>query len=146
LKATYVVDANVAVSWTVELPYTSLAKTLLGSSGSLIAPDFIVVEVANAFHVLNKSGVANRERLKDGLDLLPRWFSELCPASQLRSRAFELATELNHPAYDCFYLALALLRDVKLVTSDAHFLRKVVASGYQKSVSSLEEWAKDERP
>jgi predicted nucleic acid-binding protein len=34
-------------------------------------------------------------------------FEELVPVSVLRDRALAIAVELRHPAYDCFYLALA---------------------------------------
>ena len=141
MNSAFVGDASVAVSWTVDLPYSPRAKQLLNRSGSLIAPDFIIAEVTNAFHVLGKSGAANRERLKDGLDLLPRWFAELCPAAVLRNRAFELASELNHPAHDCFYLALALLREAKLVTTDAHFLRKIEKTAHAGRAVLLDDWA-----
>ena len=61
----------------------------------------------------------------------------------LRMQAFDLALELKHPAYDCFYLALALMRDVRFVTSDAHFQRKAAAAGYGDRVVLLEDWAQD---
>jgi predicted nucleic acid-binding protein len=130
-----VVDANIALFWTIETPASPAAKAVLRSGRSLIAPDLVIAEVTNALFIQVKRGLLDKERVADGLNLLPRWFSELCPASVLRNRAFELANQLNHPAYDCFYLALALLRESTFVTSDRHFHRKAVAAGYQKSVS-----------
>ena len=41
------------------------------------------------------------------------------------SRATELACQLNHPAYDCFYLALAELLGTSVVTADRRFANKV---------------------
>jgi predicted nucleic acid-binding protein len=33
-----------------------------------------------------------------------------------------IAIELNHPAYDCLYVALAVERDCRFVIADDHFL------------------------
>ncbi|MGL4489253.1 MAG: type II toxin-antitoxin system VapC family toxin [Rhizobiaceae bacterium] len=137
---TYVADASVAVGWTIVLPYSSACNRLLQESSSLIAPDLVIAEVTNAFFQQAKTGLADRDRLADGLNLLPRWFAELVPAATLRNQAFDLALQLEHPAYDCFYLALALEREIKFVTADNHFLRKATAKGYQKSVMSLDDW------
>lgn len=140
MKPTFVVDANVAVAWTITLPYSPAANRLLRAAGSLIAPDLLVAEVANAFHVLSGNSSSNHERLQDGLELLPRWFSELVPSGRLRREAFELARQLDHPAYDCFYLALALLREVQFVTSNERFQRKAVSAGYGASLVLLDKW------
>lgn len=140
MKQTYVIDASVAVGWSTSSRYSQACVRVLREADALIAPDLIFPEVANAFYQQIKMGMANEERLRDGLDLLPRWFSELVPSATLRNRAFELSLQLKHPSYDCFYLALALLREVKFVTSDAHFHRKVVAAGYQDSISLLDDW------
>lgn len=43
----------------------------------------------------------------------------------LMVRALDLSLKLDHPAYDCFYLALAETRASDLVTADGAFLRKV---------------------
>jgi predicted nucleic acid-binding protein len=117
----YVMDANVALFWTIETANSPLGKAVLRTGHPLVAPDFIITEVTNALFMQVKKGLLDKGRAADGLDLLPRWFAELCPAAILRNQAFELAIKLNHPAYDCFYLALAQLREAKLVTSDAHF-------------------------
>lgn len=137
---TLVVDANVAVLWTLELPNSAVALRLLRKPGELIAPDVIVSEVTNTFYKYSKQFPDRLPRVMDGLEFLPRWFAELVPSAFLRSRAFELALELQHPAYDCFYLALALERDVRLVTADAHFLRKITLSSHAAAAVSLEDW------
>jgi predicted nucleic acid-binding protein len=66
-----------------------------------------------------------------------------CIGSSNRARliARHDGNDQRHLALDCFYLALALLREAKLITSDTHFHRKAVIAGYQSSVSLLEEWA-----
>ena len=51
--------------------------------------------------------------------------------------ALNLARELRHPAYDCFYLALAIERDLDLVTADARFVRAVSGTAYAARVRPL---------
>jgi hypothetical protein len=36
-----------------------------------------------------------------------------------------MAVELDYPAYDCLYLALAAERDCRFVTADERFVRKL---------------------
>jgi hypothetical protein len=51
-----------------------------------------------------------------------------------------IALELNHPAYDCLYLALALAHDTDFVTADEGFLRTVRQTrkvSFARSIISL---------
>ena len=138
---TIVVDANVAVHWTIESAFSEQAERLLRSPVLLIAPDFIIVEVTNAFYFTIRERTDRVARALDGLEFLPRWFSELVPAAALRHRAMAYCMELEHPAYDCYYLALAESRRTRLVTTDEHFLRKVKnVSQYAQSIVHLEDW------
>jgi predicted nucleic acid-binding protein len=50
---------------------------------------------------------------------------ELLPSRSLLGTATGLAIELEHPAYDCLYLALAMDQDCPFVTADQHLLRKL---------------------
>lgn len=138
---TIVVDANVAVHWTVASPLSDAAERLLRSGLPLIAPDFIIVEVTNAFYFQIRERTDRVQRALDGLEFLPRWFAELVPAAPLRHRAMAYAMELEHPAYDCFYLALAEARNARLVTADEHFLRKVKGTpAYAGRIVHLTDW------
>ena len=140
MKPNLVVDANVAVGWSADSPHSAACVRILRESSALMAADQIVQEVDNAFYQLVRAGTANKERLRDGLEFLPRWFAELLPSASLRSRAMGLALELEHPAYDCFYLALAVSRQVKLISADGRFLRKAAAKGYGNLIAHLEDW------
>lgn len=137
---TVVVDANVAVYWTVEAPLSENAVNVLRFEKTIIAPDLIIAAVTNALYMQVKDRPDKVERAMDGLEFLPRWFAELVPSASLRSRAMGLALELEHPAYDCFYLALAVSRRVKLISADGHFLRKAAAKGYGNLTAHLEDW------
>ena len=49
---------------------------------------------------------------------------------QLAASSARLAVDLDHPAYDCFYLALAIQEQYPVVTADAHFHGKVSGHPY----------------
>jgi predicted nucleic acid-binding protein len=50
---------------------------------------------------------------------------EFLPTRLLLESATRIAVELDHPAYDCLYLALASERDCRFVTADERFVRKL---------------------
>ena len=53
------------------------------------------------------------------------FFDELVAGSRLAVRAMTIARQVGHPVHDCFYLALAELLDVPLITADARFLHRL---------------------
>lgn len=137
---TVVVDASVAVRWTIDMPLSAEAEWMLRSGVPLIAPDFVIVEVTNALYFNIRERTDRVQRALDGLEFLPRWFSELVPAAGLRHRAMACAIELEHPAYDCFYMALAESRKCKFVTTDEEFIRKAGGTPYGMYVVHLNDW------
>jgi predicted nucleic acid-binding protein len=58
---------------------------------------------------------------------------ELLPTRSLLEAATRIAIELDHPAYDCIYLALAVQSDCRFVTADQRFLRKL-GQGRQRAL------------
>lgn len=52
------------------------------------------------------------------LQLLLQAPVSLAESRSLLNDALELAFEMRHPVYDCVYLALALQREIPLVTAD----------------------------
>lgn len=134
-----VVDASVAVRWTIDTPLSGKAERLLRGH-TLIAPDFVIVEATNAFYFHLRERTDRAPRALDGLEFLPRWFAELVPASTLRHRAMTYAMELDHPAYDCFYLALAASRNVQMITTDDQFVRKLRGTSDGRHIVHLADW------
>lgn len=119
-----VIDASIAVKWLVEEEGTAEALALRGRA-RLIAPDLLVAECAN---ILWKK-VRRRELTRDEALLAGRLLQgadiELVSMRPLLAAALRLALELDHPAYDCAYLALAVERDCRFVTADRGLLRKL---------------------
>jgi predicted nucleic acid-binding protein len=64
-------------------------------------------------------------------------FEELVPTSALKDRALAIAIESRHPAYDCFYLALAERSTSPLVTADERLIRRCADTPFGKLVQSL---------
>ena len=122
-----VVDASVAVKWYFpELGWERAAALLaarLEDDRELIAPDLIVLEVANVLRKKIKLSHCDRDA---AFDILALWASdrpELVSSVELATRALELSLLLDHPVYDCIYIATAMEQDARLVTADARLAR-----------------------
>jgi predicted nucleic acid-binding protein len=64
-------------------------------------------------------------------------FDRLAPTAPLSERALELAQRFNHPAYDCFYVALAEAESAVLVTDDDELIRLGKQARLAKWMKSL---------
>lgn len=121
-----VVDASVAVKWLVDEEYSTEASRLLEAGTTLLAPELLFVEATNALWAMCRRGDIDRDALTDAVALLRRApVATPVPMRQLASAAARLSVDLDHPAYDCFYLALALHEQHPVVTADSRFLKKV---------------------
>ncbi len=116
---TLVVDAGVACKWFVAAIDTDAAEALIASGQILLAPDLIVPEVCNVVWLKLRRGEITEEQAAAMVNGLPDLLDELVPSVQLAKRALEIAMTVTHPAYDCFYIALAEMRDTRVVTDDA---------------------------
>lgn len=128
-----IVDASVATKWFFAEADDVSARMLLASENILIAPDLIVAEVCNAARKKFQRAESNAQRALEIATGLPRMFRELVPAKSLAPRALEIAMNLQHPVYDCFYLALAEFSDTTVVTADAHLLRITQRAGFPQN-------------
>ena len=125
---TFVIDASIAVKWVVEEDGTAEALALRQGS-KLIAPQLLVAECAN---ILWKK-VQREELLKEEALLAARLLQgaeiELLPMQSLLEAAVRMSIEIDHAAYDCVYLALAIDNKCQFVTADERFLRKIHQGG-----------------
>ena len=121
---TLVIDASIAVKWVVQEHGTAEAL-VLRQKAKLIAPELLIAECAN---ILWKK-VQRGELLKDEALLAARLLQgaeiELLPTRFLFEAATRMSIEIDHPAYDCLYLALALEKKCQFVTADERLLRKL---------------------
>lgn len=121
---TFVIDASIAVKWVVEEEGTAEALTLRRRI-KLIAPELLIAECANILWKKVQRDELSRDEALLATRLLQTADIEFLPTCSLLEAATRLALELDHPAYDCLYLALAAERDCRFVTADGRLLRKL---------------------
>ncbi len=126
-----VVDASVAVKWLVEEEFSEQSSRLLNSSYTLLSPELLFAEVTNALWAMCRRGDMNHADVADAIEVL-KTAPIMTPVSmrQLAAPAGRLAIDLKHPAYDCFYLALALHEHCRVVTADTRFYEVVQRHPY----------------
>jgi predicted nucleic acid-binding protein len=124
---TWVVDASVAFAWFAAVPDSAQAALLLEPHWQhvLIAPDLILVELLNAGWKSWRLGAITDQQLAWLANRAREPFNELFKADMLLSRAHHWCTTLDHPAYDCLYIALAEMTNATLISADQRLLRKL---------------------
>jgi predicted nucleic acid-binding protein len=93
-----------------------------GSGDDLIAPSLIVAEIGNAVW---KRAIWREVSVTDAVRALQTaigLFTQLIAPSDLAARSTEIAIELHHPIYDCFYVALAERERCPLITADKRLI------------------------
>ena len=121
---TLVVDASVAVKWYLDEDGSDVALAIARGPEPLVAPDLVVAEVANVAWRKHRLGQLSRAQLVAMQDHLPGAFEELVPTRTLLRAAMALSLAHDHPAYDCFYLALAEAADATFVTADVRMVQR----------------------
>lgn len=128
MRETLVVDASIAIKWVVEEEGTRQAVGLRANFGFL-APELLVAECANILWKKVRRGELTVDEARLAARLLERAGIELASMADLGERATALALEVDHPAYDCMYLALAVRRDLRFVTADRRLLTMIAQRG-----------------
>ena len=118
----WVIDASVAAKWLAPEPESAQADALLDDD--LMAPDLIFAEVANILWKKQARG----EMTVATAAVAARWLLQapllVVSGKDLMREASSLSMRLQHPAYDCFYLALAMRQDCGLITADKRLHRR----------------------
>jgi predicted nucleic acid-binding protein len=138
-----VIDASIAVKWVVEEEGTQQALALRRWA-KLIAPELLVAECANILWKKVRRDELTSDEALLAARLLQAAEVELLPTRALLEAATRIAVELDHPAYDCLYLVLAVENKCRFVTADERFLRKLRQTKrgrFRNSVISLAEAA-----
>ena len=132
-----ILDSSVAVKWYALEPQSEEAAALIGQP--LTAPDLIRVEVG---HALWKKADRGEIRRTQAIAALPHLASSvaLLRSGPLAERALDLAFQLNHPIYDCFFLLLAEDLDLPLVTADVRLRQRVDGTPMEGRVLMLSDW------
>jgi predicted nucleic acid-binding protein len=121
---TFVIDASIVVKWVINEEGTENALALRGRT-KLIAPELLTAECANIFWKKVQRDELTMDEACFAARLVQVADIELLQTRALLEAATRIAIELNHPAYDCVYIALATEHDCRFVTADRRLLRKL---------------------
>lgn len=132
----YIADASVALKWFVPEEHAELAEKLITSGHTLHAPRFMAVETVNSVwknwrkqligEAVVRATVLKLEALVD------HWHAD----ELLLPEAVALSISLNHPIYDCIYLALARSLGGAVITAD----KRLLAVAPKGLAVALEDW------
>ena len=112
-----IVDASVAVKWIVAEPLREEALDLVRRD-DVVVPDLLPAEVRNALVNRVRRRLSTIEEARTAAAAFRAIPLIVERASDQLERAFDLALAFEHPVYDRIYLALAIARDLRLVTAD----------------------------
>ena len=137
-----VIDASIAVKGVVTEDGTDEAVSLL-SGHRLAAPDLLVAECANILRKKVRRSELTVEEAMVAVRIIQRADVELLPMRALMESATRLAIDLDRPAYECVYLALAMNQGWQFVTADTKFVDKArqLSPAVAQAILSLEELA-----
>lgn len=134
---TVVVDASIAFKWFAEENGTDRALVLLERGEPIVAPDLIVAEVCNAAWKSLRRAELTPAQFDAIVSDVMQPFSRLVPLEVLIRPAAALTRRLDHPIYDCLYLALADSEGVPVVTADQRLLAAVSGTSLARRVMPL---------
>lgn len=135
-----VIDASVAVKWLIAEDRHQLARDVLGDGFVLMAPDLLLIEVANALRNKVRAKLIEEAQAKVAIDALPQYFNQLFRPQEMLANAFEIACRINHPVADCIYAACAQASDAPLLTDDGTLYKKAQGIGSGVKVKLLADW------
>lgn len=130
-----VIDASVALKWVLDESGSAAAEKLRDEE--LIAPVLWLAEASNAlWRGVRVGQLGGEEATELLLELMGAPIATL-PMEPHLAHALHLATQLDHPIYDCIYLALALRHETHVVTADRRFAAAAGSSAFADRVRLL---------
>jgi len=118
-----VIDASVAVKWVVAEPDSDRTELLLDHR--LVAPDLLFAECANVLWKKVRRGELTQAEADIAAQTLEAADLAVVPTRGYVAIATSMAVELDHPAYDAVYLAVAEAANLRVVTADDRLVRKL---------------------
>lgn len=123
-----------AVKWAVPETGSDAARALLAEP--VLAPDLLRAELAQAlFKKVRRGELSAAEALLAQIEV--ETLLSFLPSTELSGRALELSLELDHAAGDCFFLAVAEITGIPIVTADTKFVVSCAGTAYEHLVSPL---------
>ena len=132
-----VVDASVAIKWMIEEQDSALADRLLDGAHDFLAPELIVAEIISAAWKQRRHGAIDDAQYEDIVIRIADGPIDCRPLRPLIRRAAALARELDHPIYDCLYLALVEAENAPMVTANRRLIAAVRGTALAGRVTLL---------
>ena len=122
------VDASIVIKWFVAESLSGESRLLLARHINLQAPDLLLSEFANTiWKKVRRREIADPTPFLAELPNLSELIA-LHPARALIERASQIAFQLDHPVYDCLYLACAEVSDTTLISADKRLVERAGGS------------------
>jgi len=134
-----IVDASVVIKWFVVEPLHAEARHIYTYQRDIVAPDFVLVEVANVAWKKVQRQEIGTEQAYEIVNLAFEALPGFIRSSDVLSQAAKFAIELAHPVYDCLYLACIGGPQDMLVTGDRRFFNKAKGTRFEESVRFLDD-------
>ena len=133
---TWIVDTSVALKWAVAEEDSDRAAAFLGHD--LVAPDLLLSELGNALWKKVSQNEIGAVQAAAAFAEIEAWLPVVA-TNDVAGRALDIALTLNHPVYDCLYLALAEASGWPILTADMRFIAKRRDTAFHGHVISLAE-------
>ena len=121
-----VLDASAVVRIIEDSPQTVAFQQAVLDAELVLAPELMLTEVSNTLWRLQKAGQLQAEGLQQCLSRAAALVDHIEPDRHLQVEALALACHLDHPVYDCLYLALARREVAVLLTADQKLMALAV--------------------
>lgn len=136
-----VVDTSVALKWYFPEPGDDKALALWDDTErELIAPDFILLEFANAVWKRTRRGDLHKEEAIEVFSEFRMAGLLLFPLTEVAASALEVAASLGCSVYDATYIATAAILECPLITADLKLFRLSASGPFADLVKLLDTW------
>ena len=132
-----VIDASVLVKCLITEPNSAIARREVAAASRLVAPDFILIEIASIAAKKVRRGDIPKAFGAQVIDEAEIMLGELVPSAPLIREAFNLSASHGVSVYDGLYLALAMQRDSVVLTADLRLMTRVGRAGLDRFVHAL---------
>ncbi len=132
-----ILDASVVTKCLVTETDSDLAIALSMQDLNRLAPDFLLIECANATWKKVRRKQLNQlqaNQILTALNLLP---ITLVPSRHIVGAAMVVAMELDRSVYDSLYIALAMAKKSYVITADRNLYNSVSRSALRSYVRYL---------
>lgn len=133
----WIVDASVLGAAFFEEAHSAAARAFIRDARDLTAPSLLVLEIASIAAKKVWKGLSPVDVGARAVRETPRLVSLIGTLDDLAPVAFQLAAEHRFSAYDATYLALAEIRQARVVTLDEKLKARADASQFRSLVVLL---------